>query len=109
MNILRLFVIYLCLQESLKVPSPSEIKEPTLEPQSQSRTTELAVDLKLQQKIKELSECLCKKENELSEMAAKLTEISKIKSQLDEVNAHVDALGKRSFTSLNLHVQVHET
>lgn len=41
-----------------------------------------------------MSERLQKKENELSEMTLKLTEMSKIKSQLDEANTNVDALGK---------------
>lgn len=41
-----------------------------------------------------MSERLQKKENELSEMTLKLTEMSKIKSQLDEATTNVDALGK---------------
>ena len=57
-----------------------------------------AKDSELQERMKELrelSECFHRKENESSEMTARLTEISKIKSQLDEANAHVDALGKK--------------
>ncbi|KAL9973126.1 hypothetical protein ACROYT_G019542 [Oculina patagonica] len=72
-------------EESLNVPLTSELKEPAMEPdQLQSRATQLATDSELLQKIKELNERLHTKENEVSEMTAKLTEISKIKSQLDE-------------------------
>lgn len=82
------------------------MKDSTLEVQLQTTITELAIsneklaakESELQQKIKELreiSECFHRKENEVSEMTARLTEISKIKSHLDEANAHVDALGKR--------------
>ena len=82
------------------------MKDSTLEVQLQSKITELvtanekiaAKDVELQEKItqlKEISECFHRKENEISEMTARLAEISKIKSQLDEANAHVDALGKK--------------
>ena len=57
-----------------------------------------AKDSELQEKnreLMELSECFHRKENESSEMTTRLAEISKIKSQLDEANAHVDALGKK--------------
>ena len=78
------------------------MKDSTLEVQLQSKNTELstviaAKDSELQEKnkqLKEISECFHRKENEVSEMTARLAEISKIKFQLDEANAHVDALGK---------------
>lgn len=82
------------------MPSSSEIKVPSVELQAQSGTTELAINSELQQKIKDLGERLHKKEIEVSEMTAKLAEVSKIKSQLDEANACVDALGKRCFSSI---------
>lgn len=77
-----------------------------MEVQLQCTLTELAAanekiaaqEFELQERMKELnelSECFHRKENESSEMTARLTEISTIKSQLDEANAHVDALGKK--------------
>ena len=76
-----------------------------MELELKSKITELALateqlaakDTELKQKLKELSEmseCLHKKENDITEMNTKLNEISKIKSQLDEANANIDALGK---------------
>ena len=63
-------------------------------------------DAELQQKIKELSnmtESLQKKDNELSELKLGAAEINKIKSELDQANANLAALGKRvrSFTMSN--------
>lgn len=86
-----------------------------MEVQLQSKITELAIanekiatkDSELQEKIKEfreISECFHRKENEVSEMTARLTETSKIKSQLDEANAHIDALGKKC-CSTDINVQ----
>ena len=80
-----------------------------MEVQLQSAITELATaneklaakDSELQEKkreLMELSECFHRKENESSEMTTRLAEISKIKSKLDEANAHIDALGKKCFS-----------
>lgn len=72
----------MCFQECLNAPSSTEIKKTTTE--LQSRITELATDSELLQNIKELSERLHTKEKEVKETTAKLTEISNIKSQLEE-------------------------
>ena len=82
------------------------MKDSTLEVQLQCKNKELAAanekleakDSELQEKItqlKDISECFHRKENEISGVTARLAEISNIKSQLDEANAHVDALGKK--------------
>ena len=91
------------------------MKEPTLDLQNnfpsehaqlQTKVKELSTateklaqkDAELQQKIKELSnmtESLQKKDKELSELKLGAAEIHKIKSELDQANANLAALGKR--------------
>ena len=108
-------ITFSCIFSQESLPSTSEIKDSILEVQLQSKIAELATanekiaakDSELQEKIKELreiSECFYRKENEVSEITARLTETSKTKSQLDEANAHIDALGKRCWSS-DIHVQ----
>lgn len=55
-------------------------------------------DAELQQKVKELSnmsEILQKKDKELTELKLNMTEVHKIKAELDHANANLATLGKR--------------
>ena len=111
---------FFCLTQSLYVfffqePfPPSQMKESILNDQEQlslendqlqAKIKELATateklaqkDVELQQKVKELSnmsEILQKKDNELAELKLSAAEISKVKSELDQANDKISALGK---------------
>ena len=87
------------------MPSTSEIKDSSVEQELKSKIIELtsaterleAKDSELKEKLRELnevSECLHKKENDIKEMSTKLSEIYKIKSQPNEANTNIEALGK---------------
>ena len=56
-----------------------------------------ATDSEMKEKLREMSEmseCLHKKEHDIKEMSTKLSEIYKIKSQPNEANTNIEALGK---------------
>ena len=56
-----------------------------------------ATDSEMKEKLREMSEMseyLHKKEHDIKEMSTKLSEIYKIKSQPNEANTNIEALGK---------------